>query len=115
MKLQLHPRIQVNEIELPVCHLPKELVYQRDLREDYKMTTPDPTTCDTLKAKYPALPELYILDTTVIDEKLVASISRLLTSAKIPCVLWGNYLLTIYGVPSIVNVSCRLGLYKPLC
>jgi hypothetical protein len=74
------------------------------------MTTLDPQNCDTLKAKDPVLPESYILDTTVIDEKLVASISRLLTSNKIPCILWGNYLLTVYGVPSVVNVNLRLGL-----
>jgi hypothetical protein len=38
------------------------------------------------------------LDTTVIDEKLVAAISQLLTGDSIPCILWGNYLLTVYGV-----------------
>ncbi|KAF4627031.1 hypothetical protein G7Y89_g11127 [Cudoniella acicularis] len=45
----------------------------------------------------------HLLNTTIIDEKLVASISGLLNRSKIPCVLWGNYLLTIHGVPSIVD------------
>lgn len=39
---------------------------------------------------------------------MVASISRILLRNNIPCVLWGNYLLTIYGVPSIVDVSSPL-------
>jgi hypothetical protein len=43
------------------------------------------------------------LNTAIIDEELVASISRILTKNGVPCVLWGNYLLTIYGVPSIVD------------
>ncbi|QKX55964.1 uncharacterized protein TRUGW13939_03063 [Talaromyces rugulosus] len=37
-----------------------------------------------------------------LDDKLVTSIS-LLTAAGIPNVLWGNYLLTIYGVPTVVE------------
>ncbi|KAI9733670.1 MAG: hypothetical protein M1834_003272 [Cirrosporium novae-zelandiae] len=45
----------------------------------------------------------FSLDTTVINETLVGNIARVLGSKKIPCVLWGNYLLTIYGVPSIVD------------
>ncbi|OBT92627.1 hypothetical protein VE01_09832 [Pseudogymnoascus verrucosus] len=43
------------------------------------------------------------LNKAVIDETLVASISHILLRCNIPCVLWGNYLLTIYGVPSIVD------------
>lgn len=39
-----------------------------------------------------------------LDNKLVAMISSVLTSAGIPNVLWGNYLLTVYGVPTIVDV-----------
>jgi len=50
----------------------------------------------------------FSLDTKVIDETLVASISRILTRKKIPCVLWGNYLLTVYGVPTIVDVRSPL-------
>ncbi|KAJ5584755.1 uncharacterized protein N7459_004555 [Penicillium hispanicum] len=38
-----------------------------------------------------------------LDNRLVAMISSVLTSAGIPNVLWGNYLLTIYGVPTIVD------------
>lgn len=47
----------------------------------------------------------YNLNTAVIDENLVAAISHILLGNNIPCALWGNYLLTIYGVPSIVDVS----------
>lgn len=46
-----------------------------------------------------------ILNTETLSQALVASISRILIQSEIPCILWGNYLLTIYGVPSIVEVS----------
>lgn len=39
-----------------------------------------------------------------LGTKLVATISSTLTSAGVPNILWGNYLLTVYGVPTIVNV-----------
>ena len=39
-----------------------------------------------------------------LDNNLVESISSLLDAAGVPNLLWGNYLLTIYGVPTIVNV-----------
>ncbi|KAH7419588.1 thioredoxin reductase [Cadophora sp. MPI-SDFR-AT-0126] len=58
---------------------------------------------DRIEAKHAVPRDSPALDTTVIDENLVASISRLLTDHGIPCILWGNYLLTVYGVPSIVN------------
>lgn len=45
------------------------------------------------------------LNTATLSQDLVASISRILIQSKTPCILWGNYLLTIYGVPSIVEVS----------
>ncbi|KAJ5102018.1 hypothetical protein NUU61_004240 [Penicillium alfredii] len=38
-----------------------------------------------------------------LDDKLVATISRTLTSAGVPNILWGNYLLTVYGIPTIVD------------
>jgi hypothetical protein len=44
------------------------------------------------------------LNTATIDEVLVASIAQILVENGVPCVLWGNYLLTIYGVPSVINV-----------
>lgn len=53
--------------------------------------------------------ENHNLNTEVIDETLVASISHILLGSNIPCVLWGNYILTIYGVPSIVDVSSSPG------
>lgn len=40
-----------------------------------------------------------------LDNELVASISRLLDAAGVPNLLWGNYMLTLYGVPTIVDVS----------
>lgn len=40
-----------------------------------------------------------------LDNDLVASISLLLDKAGVPNLLWGNYLLTVYGVPTIVDVS----------
>lgn len=40
-----------------------------------------------------------------LSEELVKSISQLLIDAGVPSVLWGDCLLTIYGVPSIVGVS----------
>ncbi|KAB8255420.1 hypothetical protein BDV32DRAFT_112527 [Aspergillus pseudonomiae] len=38
-----------------------------------------------------------------LDNDLVASISLLLDKARVPNLLWGNYLLTVYGVPTIVD------------
>lgn len=42
-----------------------------------------------------------------LDNDLVASIACLLDSVNVPNLLWSNYLLTIYGVPTIVDVSFR--------
>lgn len=39
-----------------------------------------------------------------LDMKLVATISSILNSANVPNILWGYYLLTVYGVPTIVDV-----------
>lgn len=41
----------------------------------------------------------------VLDNKLVVSVAKLLDAYNIPNLLWGNYLLTIYGVPTVVEVS----------
>ncbi|RDW81519.1 uncharacterized protein DSM5745_05076 [Aspergillus mulundensis] len=38
-----------------------------------------------------------------LSDKLVESISNLLDAAGIPHLLWGNFLLAIYGVPTIVE------------
>ncbi|OAA39419.1 hypothetical protein NOR_06257 [Metarhizium rileyi] len=40
---------------------------------------------------------------TLLDGKPVARICQILNSAGVPNVLWGNYLLTIYGVPTIID------------
>ena len=40
-----------------------------------------------------------------LGPELIADIARILDEAAIPSVLWGNYLLTIYGIPSVVDVS----------
>ncbi|KAI5301691.1 hypothetical protein KEM56_001457 [Ascosphaera pollenicola] len=38
-----------------------------------------------------------------LDNDLVSSIARHLNSIGVPNLLWGNYLLTVYGVPTVVN------------
>ncbi|KAL4868998.1 hypothetical protein BDV12DRAFT_185556 [Aspergillus spectabilis] len=38
-----------------------------------------------------------------LDNDLVTSISSLLDAVKVPNLLWGNYLSTVYGVPTIVD------------
>lgn len=40
-----------------------------------------------------------------LNNDLVASISSLLDAINVPNLLWGNYLLTVYGVPTVVDVS----------
>jgi len=39
-----------------------------------------------------------------LDDRLVASVAARLDAAKIAHVLWGNYMLTVFGIPAIVNV-----------
>lgn len=39
------------------------------------------------------------------SEDGVKSISALLAAVGVPSVLWGEYLLNVYGVPSIIGVS----------
>ncbi|KAI1647084.1 uncharacterized protein F4817DRAFT_316177 [Daldinia loculata] len=43
------------------------------------------------------------LEVDALDEDFVKSISQLLSDAGVPSVLWGDYLLTVYGVPSIIG------------
>lgn len=43
-----------------------------------------------------------------LDSKFVVTVSRILNSAGVPDLLWGNYLLTIYGVPTIIDISILL-------
>ncbi|KAJ5702896.1 hypothetical protein N7488_010444 [Penicillium malachiteum] len=43
------------------------------------------------------------MQTQALDARLVAVISGIFTSAGVPNTLWGNYLLTVYGVPTIVD------------
>lgn len=38
------------------------------------------------------------------DQDFVKSISQILSDAGVPSVLWGDYLLTVYGVPSVIGV-----------
>lgn len=47
-----------------------------------------------------------------VDEAYVEALACKLEDHEIPAVLWGNFLLTIYGVPSIVTVSLSS---EPLC
>lgn len=39
------------------------------------------------------------------SEAFVASVARALKLEQIPCVLWGHYLLSTHGVPTILGVS----------
>ncbi|EZF10800.1 hypothetical protein H113_08077 [Trichophyton rubrum MR1459] len=39
----------------------------------------------------------------LLGEPLIHAVSRLLDSNGVPNVLWGNYLLTVYGIPSLSN------------
>lgn len=45
-----------------------------------------------------------ISDDDKLGGKLVMRFSQILDSADVPNVLWGNYLLTIYGIPTITDV-----------
>ncbi|CAE7195670.1 hypothetical protein CFE70_007625 [Pyrenophora teres f. teres 0-1] len=38
-----------------------------------------------------------------LDDRLVALAATRLDAAKIPYVLWGNYMLTIFGIPTVAN------------
>ncbi|KAH6625545.1 hypothetical protein C7974DRAFT_425187 [Boeremia exigua] len=38
-----------------------------------------------------------------LNDKLVASAAAKLDAAKISSLLWGNYMLTIFGVPNIID------------
>ncbi len=60
---------------------------------------------DRVEAEHAVPRDSPALDIIVIDENLVAFISQLLTGNNIPCILWGNYLFIVYGVPLIINVS----------
>jgi hypothetical protein len=53
-------------------------------------------------------------DLPPLDNRLVASAAATLDAAKIPHLLWGNYILTIFGIPTIVDVrtSCEYELIK---
>lgn len=42
------------------------------------------------------------------DNNFVARISQILNAAGVPNLLWGNYLLTVYGVPTIIDVGLFL-------
>ncbi|KAL3469519.1 hypothetical protein BJX99DRAFT_265131 [Aspergillus californicus] len=41
-----------------------------------------------------------------LDTDLATSISSLLDAVDVPNLLWGNYLLTVYGIPTIVDDVC---------
>jgi hypothetical protein len=43
-----------------------------------------------------------------LDNELVSSIASLLNSTGVPSLLWGNYLLSVYGVPTIIDVSIHV-------
>lgn len=47
----------------------------------------------------------YVVSDQPLNNSFVGSISSLLSAAGVPNLLWGNYLLTVYAVPTIVDVS----------
>lgn len=46
-----------------------------------------------------------LVEAEALDNKFVAKISQILNAAGVPNLLWGNYLLTVYGVPTIIDVG----------
>ncbi|KAF3394146.1 hypothetical protein F1880_005527 [Penicillium rolfsii] len=44
-----------------------------------------------------------ILEGEALDDKFVARVSQVLNAAGVPNLLWGNYLLSVYGVPTITE------------
>lgn len=50
-----------------------------------------------------------------LDHGLVANISSVLESAGVPNLLWDDCLLTVYGVPTIVNVSSTFRCMEQIC
>ena len=57
-----------------------------------------------LSAKSLETPKL-IPDDQPLNENLVATITAAFDDANIDSVLWGDYLLIVFGVPSIVDVG----------
>jgi hypothetical protein len=49
-----------------------------------------------------------------LTDELVAGISETLDEAGVPSVLWDEYLLTLYGVPTAIFVSVALS-QSPAC
>lgn len=65
-----------------------------------------PTTCSThTNAFHNHVTMASQLPSQCLDNNLVAGITRILDEAGIPSVLWGNYLLSVFGVPTIVDVG----------
>lgn len=76
--------------------------------EDAKATMahPSPTTRSTCTdAFHNHVTVASQLPSQSLDNNLVAGIARILDEAGIPSVLWGNYLLSVFGVPTSVDVG----------
>lgn len=76
--------------------------------EDAKatMALPSPTTRSTCTdAFHNHVTVASQLPSQSLGNNLVAGIARILDEAGIPSVLWGNYLLSVFGVPTIVDVG----------
>lgn len=43
-----------------------------------------------------------------ISESLVASLAETLDAAGAPCILWGQFLLNVHGIPSTIGVCIPL-------
>lgn len=48
--------------------------------------------------------EVFIYKGEPLGQELIASIAGLLSASTTPNVLWGNYMLIVHGVPSLVEV-----------
>lgn len=57
------------------------------------------------RLKFPSKITTFHFNGQQLDSVLVTSISSLLDDVNVPSLLWGNYLLTVYGVPTVVDVS----------
>lgn len=49
-------------------------------------------------------------DLPPLDNGLVASAAARLDAASVPHLLWGHYMLTIFGIPTIVDVRTSVNM-----
>jgi hypothetical protein len=51
---------------------------------------------------------LHAIQVSKLKEALALSVAGTLNADQIPCVLWGQYLLNVHGVPSIIHVCISI-------